>query len=64
MNAVRSVISVFLLILLALAVAGFVWAGGQPSPKREGARVALTLCGLLSVGSMALLWRPQPQAAE
>ena len=56
MNTVRSVISVFLLILLALSVAGWIWAGGQPSPKLEGARVALGLCGLMSVGSLALIW--------
>ena len=62
MNTVRSVMSVFLLVLLALSIAGWIWAGGQPSPKLEGARVALGLCGLMAVASMAVIWsakRPQ-----
>lgn len=63
MNLVRSVISVFLIALLLLSVAGWIWAGGQPSPNREGARVVLAICGLSSVGSLGLLWsirQPQP----
>lgn len=56
MNLVRSVISVFLLILLAVSVAGWIWAGGQPSPKLEGARFVLALCGLASIGCLGLLW--------
>ena len=56
MNLVRSVISVFLLLLLGLSVAGWIWAGGQPSPKMEGARFVLTLCGLASIGCLGLLW--------
>ena len=56
MNVVRSLMSVFLLILLALSVAGWNWAGGQPSPQAEGARFVLVLCGLTAVGSLWLLW--------
>lgn len=56
MNLIRSIISVFLMILLALSIAGWIWAGGQPSPKMEGARVALAICGLSSVGCLVLLW--------
>ena len=56
MNAVRSVISVFLLVLLGLSVAGLVWAGGQPSPQSTGARLVLALCGLMAVGSLVVLW--------
>jgi hypothetical protein len=56
MNAVRSVISVFLLVLLGLSVAGWVWAGGQPSPQSTGARLVLALCGLMAVGSLVVLW--------
>jgi hypothetical protein len=61
MNAVRSVISVFLLVLLGLSVAGWVWAGGQPSPQSTGARLVLALCGLMAVGSIELLWRAEPR---
>jgi len=65
MNVIRSVISVFLVILLSLSIAGWIWAGGQPSPKLEGARVVLALCGLLSVGSLALLWSAkQPELSS
>lgn len=56
MNVVRSIISLFLLALLAVSVAGWMWAGGQPSPQKEGARFVLAICGLGSVGSLALLW--------
>ncbi|MBI1310774.1 hypothetical protein GC176_05650 [bacterium] len=61
MNTVRSVISVFLLVLLGLSAAGWVWAGGQPSPKLEGARTMLALCGLMAVGAMAILWRAKDE---
>lgn len=63
MNVVRTVISVFMLILLVLCVAGWMWADALPSPKMEGARFVLALCGLMSVGSVWLVWtasQPQP----
>jgi hypothetical protein len=62
MNLIRSIISVAMLILLALSIAGWVWAGGQPSPKKQGARFVLALCGVSAVGGMGLLWSAkQPQ---
>ena len=64
MNLVRSVISFFMLVVLVVAVAGFVWAGGLPSPKMEWARVALVSCGLMAVGSIHLLWKPSGSAQE
>lgn len=64
MNLVRCFLSVFLLALLAISIAGWVWAGGQPSPKREGARIVLTLCGLSSVGCLCLLWHAKPAVVE
>ena len=56
MNLIRSIISVFLLILFGLSIAGWVWAGGQPSPKLEGARFVLALCGVAALGGLGLLW--------
>lgn len=56
MNVVRTVVSAFMLILLALCVAGWIWARGLPSPKMEGARLVLALCGCMSVGAMGLIW--------
>lgn len=66
MNLIRCIISVFMLLLLAVSIAGWIWAGGQPSPNREGARFVLAICALSSVGGLALIWsvkRPQ-YAAE
>ena len=60
MNLIRSIISVFLLILLGLSIAGWIWAGGLPAAKMVGARLALALCGLASVGSLGLLWSARP----
>lgn len=63
MNLVRSVISVFLLVLIAVSVAGWIWAGGQPSPQKEGARLVHVLSGLGAVGGLGLLWAAkQPEA--
>lgn len=64
MNLIRSIISVFLLILLSLAVIGWIWAGKQPSPTSEGARIALGLCGLLAVGSLAVIWSAKEQSGS
>ncbi len=64
MNLVRSLISLFLLALLAVSIAGWIWAGGQPSPKLEGARVVLALCGLSSVGCLWLLWSVKPGVVD
>ncbi len=60
MNLIRSIMSVFLLALLGLSVAGWIWAGGQPTPKMEGARLVLAICGLSSIGCMWLLWAAKP----
>ena len=60
MNLVRFVISVFLAVLLALTVAGWVWAGKQPSPTLEGARIVLVLSGLSALGGLAVIWSAKP----
>lgn len=64
MNAIRTVMSLFLVWVLALSVAGWVWAGGQPSPKLEGARAVLALCILIAAGGMVLIWRVKPRQAK
>lgn len=56
MNLIRSLMTIFLLSVVAVSVAGWIWAGGQPSPKLEGARFVLALCILMGVGSMGILW--------
>lgn len=63
MNLVRTVITIFMLVLLALCVAGWIWAQELPSPKMEGARLVLALCGFMSVGTLGLIWTfKQPQS--
>jgi len=59
MNLVRTVISVFLVALVAIAVAGWVWAGGHPIPHRDGGRFVLSLAALASLGCLWLLWTTQ-----
>lgn len=63
MNLIRSIISVFLVILAAVSVAGWIWAGnGQRPPNFSvaGARFVLALCGLGAVGGLWLLWNVNP----
>lgn len=60
MNLIRSVMSVFLVILVGVSVAGWIWAGGQPSPQMEGARFVLALCALSALGCLWLLWNANP----
>ncbi|TWU06214.1 hypothetical protein Pla52n_19340 [Stieleria varia] len=64
MNLVRSLITVFLIALFASAVAGWIWAGGQPSPKMEGSRVVLAICALSSIGCFVLIWRAKPGESQ
>lgn len=60
MNLIRSILSVFLVILVGISVSGWIWAGGLPSGKMEGARFVLMLCGLSSLGCLWLLWKINP----
>ena len=64
MNLVRTFLSIFLVALFAISIAGWAWAGGQPSPQMEGARLVLTLCGLCSIGCLWLLWTAKPGMTE
>jgi hypothetical protein len=56
MNLIRSLMSLFLLAVLGLSIAGWIWAGDQPAEKMIGARVALGMCGLMAAGAIGLLW--------
>ncbi len=61
MNGVRAVLSVFLLIVLTLAVLGWRWSGDLPPPKLRGARVALALTGLASCVALGVIWSARPR---
>jgi hypothetical protein len=58
MNLIRSLMSIFLVVVVGLSIAGWMWAGNPPSPNfnATGARVALALCGLIAAAAMGLLW--------
>ena len=61
MNAVRGVMTFFLLLILALVYLGWRWSAALPSPKLEGARVALVLTGAVSIAGGTLIWRAKPR---
>lgn len=56
MNFIRILMTLFLLSVVFVSVAGWIWAGGLPSPKIEGARFVLALCALMATGACAILW--------
>lgn len=65
MNLIRSVISLFLLVVLGLSIAGWFWAGSQPSVYVSvGARVVLVPCAAMSLASIILLWRVKRPASS
>ncbi|MGN6133454.1 MAG: hypothetical protein ACTHOU_03095 [Aureliella sp.] len=63
MNLVRSIFSFFLCAIVAVAIAGWIWAGSLPSPKLEASRTMLAICGVASLGCLGALWsaRTVPQ---
>ena len=64
MNLIRSLMTFVMLIVLGVAVAGWLWSADLPSPKLEGARIALGLCALMAAGAVALLWREKPTSPD
>jgi len=64
MNLVRSTISFFLVILVALCVLGWIWVGGHFTEKLAGARCVLAICGLSSLGALTLLWTAKHPVAD
>jgi len=64
MNLVRSLISIFLLALVVLAVAGWIWAGDQTLSRMIGARAVLLICGLSSIGGLVLLWTAKQEQTK
>jgi hypothetical protein len=58
MNAVRIVISLFILVLIGVSVVGWVWTGHhQSASESEASRVVLTLAALAGVAGLVALWR-------
>jgi MFS superfamily sulfate permease-like transporter len=61
MKAVRGAMTVFILILVALAILGWRWSARLPSAKQQGARVALGLIVVASCGGLGLIWTAKPR---
>jgi hypothetical protein len=58
MNVVRTLISLFILVLIAVASTGWIWTGRHQSPAQSAAsRVVLSLCILAAVVGLTALWR-------
>lgn len=53
----RVAASLFMAALIALSVAGWIWNGSQPFPQQLGARAALALSVLASLGGLLAVWR-------
>lgn len=62
MNLIRSFISVFVVAVIAVCVAGLFWTGNANFTEtyRLGARVVLAVCTVASIGCLWLLWREKP----
>jgi hypothetical protein len=60
MNAIRGVMTVFMLTILVLALLGWRWSAELPSPRQQGARVALALVAVATCGGLGLIWRTKP----
>ena len=61
MNLVRSAISLFIVVLIAVSTTGWIWTGShQPAAQSAASRVVLTLCIVAGVVGLVALWRPRP----
>ena len=61
MKAVRGAMTVFLLIIIWLAIMGWRWSASLPSPKIEGARVVLGITAVASCAGIIMIWRYNPR---
>jgi hypothetical protein len=60
-NVVRIAISAFILVVVTLSVAGWVWAGShQPPAQAAASRTVLGLCILAGAVGVTALWRARP----
>ena len=58
MNLIRTIMSIFLLLLLAVSVAGRLWAEQGMKPELlAGGRRVLAACGLSALLALWLIWR-------
>ncbi len=59
-NVARAAISFFIVLVMALIAAGWVWTGRNQPPSQAGAsHVVLALGALAGLLGLAAVWRPQ-----
>jgi hypothetical protein len=57
LNAVRIAISSFIVVLIAVAATGWIWAGTHlPGAQSAASRVVLTLCVAAGIAGLIALW--------
>jgi hypothetical protein len=56
-NLIRSLMSVFLLSVIAVSIAGWFWTSSLPESSMVGARVVLVLSAVMAAGCLIVLWR-------
>lgn len=57
-NAVRGALSLFIVLLIAVASTGWIWtARHQPAGQSIASRTVLTLCIVAGVVGLVALWR-------
>jgi hypothetical protein len=60
MNIIRLSISAFILVVIALAVRGWMWTGAHQAPAQSaGSRLVLGLCIVAGIIGLTALWRPR-----
>ena len=64
MNVIRLAISLFILVVIALAITGWFWTGAhQTASQSTASRVVLGLCVVAGIVGLTALWRTrQPRA--
>jgi hypothetical protein len=61
MNVIRLAISIFILVVMALAVTGWFWTGSHQTASQSAAsRVVLGLCVVAGIVGLTALWRAPP----
>jgi len=61
LNLVRTAISLFIVVLIAVSTTGWIWTGSHQSAAQSAAsRVVLALCIGAGVVGLVALWRPRP----
>lgn len=62
MNAIRTLLSLFVVVLVVASVTGWVWTGGHQAPEKAAAsRVVLATSALAGALGLVMIWRRQPE---